>query len=245
SFRSRMPPKPGSHRPASFCPASRFAADSRRSPQMDPMATIGTRATVKATPKPVVRTGANSASPIAAPTTLPTAPARVFVGDRRGARGVRPNRRPMTKAATSETATATARATKVAAPSSPRSSVRAMPWASLPGWRPRRTAAAAAPANRPTRAAIARTTTVYGNGLMAAAGSRQPPDRGSDSLDDRQGGPGEQQRAERAPCDRPEHEGGNGKEGQQHHPPRLRQKPRVESLGAGSLRRHPDERGEH
>ena len=155
-MRSRMPPKPGSQRAASLTPASRFTADSNRSPHSAPMATSTTMTSSDSGPNSGMSRPANGARPTAAPSTLPTTPSRVLVGESCGASGVRPNRRPTMNAPMSDPAQATARAVNNVTPRAPRSTASRTPCTSRTGITTQPTAAE--PRSRIARPVSARTT---------------------------------------------------------------------------------------
>ena len=102
-----------------------------------------------------------------APMTLPTTPARVLFGDSRGARRLRPNRRPTMNAPTSEPAQPMATAATSAAPTGPRSTTRATPCTSI-------TVITTSPAAAVPKSRNARLVSGRATGSRAAANASPP-----------------------------------------------------------------------
>ena len=100
-------------------------------------------------------------------------PSRVLFGDRRGASGVRPNRRPTMNAPISDPAHATARAAKSVIPNSPRSTTSRTTWTRSTVMITRPTAAE--PRSRSARPVSARTT---GHAIPTSTSATDEPLRG-------------------------------------------------------------------
>ena len=90
STRSRMPPKPGSQVPASLTPNSRFAADSRRSPQTDPRPDDDDQADEQERAADRRQGGREDRDADGGAQQVPISPSRVLFGESDGASGTRP-----------------------------------------------------------------------------------------------------------------------------------------------------------